>query len=302
MEINTIIRNNIHEYLKQKGRLEVPPEEHVTVENSVPISYLGACPRNKALGRRNYAPIVPENRFEENLGALISTENGNMAESLIKGSLMYGKLAQHGDLGYSVSGCVNGANIHGRIDALIHYDGHPYVVEIKSSRSFFGKSPTPLLRYLYQLTSYLLLTDINQGILIYITNDIYQFNLVRMNEGFILENEDGSVAEVAYNHPETLCAQQIGLLAAAMKRHMDMDDDELLLQIPISDPLNDETSPSVGETWQCLKVDEKPHQYRAGNIKLGTVHSSCPWPCAPALQTSEPVTITIENGELKWLR
>jgi len=58
--------------------------------------------------------------------------------------------------------------INGRADAIIGFEGKPYVVEIKSSSQYkFGKLDTPEPEHLKQIQLYLHYFKIPQGILIY---------------------------------------------------------------------------------------------------------------------------------------
>lgn len=263
---------------KENGEEEIVllPKEHESIPGSIPISYMGACPRVKTLERRKYQQKFPQLDWRNSFGTVLKINDGNMTEAFVQKALIRAGLATHESVEVSVVINSNGIRLHGRLDAETHYTPDGEILEIKRSEKFFGKDPTPFMKYIFQVMSYGIARGKRQMYILMAEHaGIHLYRLNRQGVGWIVVNDEtGEALAAPWNTAEFITTATLATMARDMLRYSEMSDDDVLATQPIPDPLNPPETYLSGEPWQCAKIS-KPKSAKLG----GACSPSCAYSC-----------------------
>src|SRR5689334_4198710 len=95
--------------------ITLPPKDHERVPGSIPISFLGACPKAKIAERRDLTPKFPELDWRNNPASIFKINDGNLTEAFVQKALIRAGLCGYDDVEVSVRIDQNGVRLHGRL-------------------------------------------------------------------------------------------------------------------------------------------------------------------------------------------
>ena len=273
--LDALQREALH---REQGEDEIVllPKEHESVPGSVPIRYLAAGPRVKSLERRRYPQKFPQLDWRNSAGTVLKINDGNMTEAFVQKALIRAGLATPESVEVSVQIDTRGIKLHGRLDAETHYTPEGEILEIKRSEKFFGKAPTPFMKYIFQVMSYGIARGIRQTYILMVEHGgIHLYRMQRQGVGWIVVNDQTEeVLKAPWNLPEFLNPTTLAAMARTMMAYLEMSDADLLSTQPIPDPLNLPETYLAGEPWQCARV-AKPKSKKLG----GVCSPSCAYSC-----------------------
>lgn len=300
------------EYLDAGGEpVALPPKRHKSRKDSVPVSYLGACPRKKALERRNYPMILQHNDWKENPEARRKMEFGNRIEALLQEALIWSGYSDRSTIEVNIT--LERPRLHGRIDAIVNVDGEDHILECKQRGAFGGKPAEPFIKEVYQLMSYMVATGLPGHIIIVDRGPVQLYTLLPSNGGFRLYRQLPEEERIAtnhrmelWNHPqnneEWLSIEMLEKIGDMHLANIQADSEVLINTVPIEDPLSKESTPLFGDHWQCVKIATKPRYRKTKENFMGEVIPNCPYQCQPALKSGKPVVVDIDSDGIVFLR
>ena len=291
---------------KDNGQEDIvlPPKEHESVPGSVPISYLGACPRLKGLERRNYPKRFPELDWRNNASTILKIHDGSMTEEFVQRAMIRAGLATPESIEVSVRIDSQGIRLHGRLDAETNYTPEGEILEIKRSEKFYGKDPTPFMKYAFQVLSYGIARHKQQLYVLVVEHaGIHLYRLTRSGDGWMFVNElTGDPVDAPWNTPEFINVANLAHMARTMTAYIAMPDEEILATRPIEDPLNPPESYLYGETWQCAKVSLPKKKGASGSCAPSCTHSCHHEALAPfAVHREDNRVVRSEGGVVSTL-
>lgn len=291
--MDALIAEALH---KERGEADIilPEKVHESVPDSIPISYLGACPKLKSLERRDAAPKIEGMRWQDKPETIFKVNDGNMTEAFVQRALIRAGLASHDSIEVNTRLVRETLQLHGRIDAITHYTPEGEILEIKRSEKFFGKAPTPFMKYSFQALAYGLSEKIrNMYILMMEHAGAHLYKLERNGAGWEVWNVlEETRLKADWNDPNFINPRMIQVMALRHAYHQAMTTEELMGVMPITDPFNALENFENGDAWQCCKVVKG-----RGKNDAAVAAPKCPFSCH--FDENKSRMLTNNNGKLE---